>query len=563
MISVSGKNWEELSLNINIINKIKQDHKFSDILSRLIVAKNFNLEEVSYLNHKYIIKNVFINDKDFNNSSTLFINCIKNKEKICILGDYDVDGSTSTALLIRFLKHIKHPHFFYIPDREKDGYGATVDVFNQLVKKEPKLMIMLDCGSNSNEAINFLNKKKIKSIVIDHHEMNKPYPKANYIINPKKDNKSNKYQYLCATALTYFFLDLTIKKMKKKINLENYLIYVLLATVCDVMPLRNLNRFIALNVLKKFSLNQNKALNEIYLLSNKNNKINVEDIGFLIGPILNSGGRLRRSSYATDLLSSDDTIFIKKRAKQLFELNNKRKLIENRTLENIDFNSLSKKNEVIVLYKPNINEGIIGIIAAKLKEFFNKPSLVITNSGNILKGSARSIEGFNLGLLIKNAINQNLILNGGGHEMAAGFSLNKNKVNSFINFINLNFKKLNKTSGTKFYFDFKMSSFLPNNDLFDDLRKMEPFGNGNSEPTFLIQNISIIKPKILNQKHIFCILKSKMGSSIKSISFNSVNNEIGKYLLNYKNRISVIGHFRQNNWNHKNSLQFLIKDLIT
>ena len=183
---------------------------------------------------------------------------------------------------------------------------------------------MLDCGSSANEAIDYLNKKKIKSIIVDHHEINKPFPKANIIINPKKNDDHIKYDYFCATALTYFFLDLFIKKFEYKFNLRKDLIFVLLATVCDVMPLRKINRLIAKSALKEFNIKNNDIIKEIYNQLNKKNQLNLDDLGFLIGPILNSGGRLGKSSYSTDLLSSNDTK-IKLRSSQLIKLNEHRK----------------------------------------------------------------------------------------------------------------------------------------------------------------------------------------------------------------------------------------------
>ena len=242
MISVTGKKWEQKKTNKNSVEKLKQDHNFSEILSKLIISRNFDQNEIDSIENDLYLTNVFSNNTDFNQSIDLVTNAITRKENICILGDYDVDGSAATSLFVRYFKNINHPFFFYIPDREKDGYGASKKLFQKLFIKKPKLVIMVDCGSTSNEAIEFLNENNIKSLIIDHHEINKPYPKADVIINPKKDNGYIEYSYLCATALVYFFLDLLSKKIKSQFNIRDYLIYVLLATVCDVMPLRKLNR---------------------------------------------------------------------------------------------------------------------------------------------------------------------------------------------------------------------------------------------------------------------------------------------------------------------------------
>ena len=263
MISVSGKKWEEKITNKNSIEKLKQDRNFSNILSKLVISREFDETELSSIDNNLGLNNVFLKNNDFEKSIELVTNSISKKENICILGDYDVDGSAATSLFIRFFKSIKHPFFYYIPDREKDGYGATKKLFQKLILKKPKLVIMLDCGSTSNEAIDFLNDNKIKSLIIDHHEINKPFPKANSIINPKKDNGYIEYDYLCATTLAYFFLDLLSKKIKNKIKISNFLIYVLLATVCDVMPLRKLNRLIALVALKDFDIKKKLSIQRV------------------------------------------------------------------------------------------------------------------------------------------------------------------------------------------------------------------------------------------------------------------------------------------------------------
>jgi len=563
MISVSGKKWEQKKINQNLVDKLKQDYNFSDILSRLIISRKFEDDEIATINTDLDLNNVFLNNEDFNQSIKLVVNCINKNEKICILGDYDVDGSAATSLFVKFLESINHSFFYYIPDREKDGYGATKKLFQKLILEKPKLIIMVDCGSTSNEAIDFLNENKIKSLIIDHHEINYPFPFANSIINPKKDNGYKEYDYLCATSLTYFFLDLLIKEIKSKINISDYLIYVLLATVCDVMPLRKLNRLIALNALKNFDITKNLPLNTLFELNEKKNKININDLGYLIGPILNAGGRLGKSQYATELLSSNNDQIIKDRSTYLIKLNNKRKEIETLILNEIDFQKIEKENkEVIIYYNPNINEGLIGIIAARLKDYFNKPSIVITTSNELLKGSARSVYNYNIGRVIKNSLDKDIIVNGGGHSMAAGFTLNKANLKIFENYILEDFLKINYVNNNIFSYESEVSSLVFNQDFYDDIKKLEPFGTGNSIPTFMLRDLRIIKPTILNNKHISAILKSKTGLSIKSISFNSIKTKIGEHLMNNKNSINVIGQISENIWNNKKALQLTIRDLI-
>jgi len=563
MISVSGKNWKQKKTNQNSIEKLKQDYNFSDILSKLAISRKFNHTELNTINNNLELNNPFLKNNDFEKSIEIVTNTINKKDNICILGDYDVDGSAATSLFIRFFQSIKQPFFYYIPDREKDGYGATKELFQKLILKKPKLVIMVDCGSTSNKAVDFLNTNKIKSLIIDHHEINKPFPKANTIINPKKDNGYIEYDYFCATTLVYFFLDLLTRKIKSKIRISDYLVYALLATVCDVMPLRKLNRLIAINGLKNFDINKNIAFNELFNLNNKKDKLNINDLGYLIGPILNAGGRLGKSTYATELLSSDNLEVVNTISNELIKLNNNRKVIEKLILEEIDYQKIERENkDVIIYYSPSINEGLIGIISARLKDYFNKPSIVITNSNKLLKGSARSVFNYNIGRAIKNSLDKDIIISGGGHDAAAGFTLYKTNLKDFEDFILKDFLNTGSSRDNNFSYDAELSSLAFNMNFYTDIKKLEPFGIGNSYPTFLLKDMKVIKSTILNNKHISLILKSKTGFSIKSIAFNSINNRVGEYLLNYKNTLNVLGQINENFWNNKKTLQLTISDLI-
>ena len=563
MISVSGRNWEQNKTIKNTVEKLKQDYNFSDIVSKLVISRNFDDIELNSIDNNLQLNNVFLKNEDFEKSIKVVNEAINNKEKICILGDYDVDGSAATALFIRFFDSINHPFFYYIPDREKDGYGASKKLFQKLVLKKPKLIILVDCGSTSNEAINFLNDNNINSLIIDHHEINRPFPEANMIINPKKNNGYIKYDYFCATTLVYFFLDLLSQKINTKFKISDFLIYVLLATVCDVMPLRKLNRLIALSALKNFDINKNMALNVLFSLNNKSNKLNINDLGYLIGPILNAGGRLGKSNFASDLLSSNNLEVVNIKSKELIRLNNKRKEIEKLTLDEIDFQKIeNEKKDVIIYYNPSINEGLIGIIAARLKDYFNKPAIVITHSANILKGSARSVYNYNIGRAIKNSLDKKIIISGGGHNMAAGLALKKNNLDNFKDFILKDFLRNISSINNVFSYDAEISSQAINHDFYTDIKKLAPFGTGNPNPTFLFKDFKVIKINVLKNNHLSVVLKSKVGFSIKSIFFNSTNSKVGEYLLNYKKTFSVLGQISENIWNNKKTLQLTILDLI-
>ena len=563
MISVSGKIWTEQNVNQNLVEKFKQDYGFGDILSKLIISRNYDSSEIHAIDNKQKLTNIFKNDKDFHKASSILLKAIRDNEKICILGDYDVDGTCATSLFVRYFKHINQNHFFYIPDRTKDGYGASKKLFQKLILKKPKLVIMVDCGSTSNEAIEYLNKHNIKSIIIDHHEINKPYPKSNVIINPKKESIKKEKSLLCATALTYFFIETIIQKTKSKFKISDFLIYVLLATVCDVMPLRKINRIIAHNTIDNFNIKNHVALDYIFEQYKLRKKLTIEDLGFLIGPIINAGGRLNNSNYGVELLSTDNLEIIKDRAKKLIDLNNKRKIIEQNIIDKIDFEKIKNENKnVVIYYKNNLNEGVIGIIASKLKDYFNKPSIVITKSNDVLKASARSTSSYNIGYLIKSLIDNNIILSGGGHNMAAGFIMKEANIKILANFIQNDYLKKNSNQENLNKYDFQLSSSAIKNKLINDINKLKPFGNYNFLPTFLINNLKVIKHDVINNKHLSVILKPDSGVSIRGICFNCLNTNIGHYLLSYKKKINIIAQINENIWNNKKSIQLNIKDLI-
>src|SRR5210317_335791 len=563
MISVSGKTWTKQKVNKNLVEKFKQDYGLGNLLSKLIISRNYDASEIYGVNNKQKLLNIFKDDKDFQKAAQILINTINKNENICILGDYDVDGTCATSLLVRYFIHIDQKHFFYIPDRIEDGYGASKKLFQKLILKKPKLIIMVDCGSTSNEAIEYLNKHNIKSIIIDHHEINKPYPNSNAIINPKKKFIKKETSLLCATTLTYFFIEFVIQKTKSRFKVSNFLIYVLLATVCDVMPLRKINRIITHNTIDNFNIKNYVALNYIFQQYKLRKKLTIDDLGFLIGPIINAGGRLNNSNYGVELLSTDNIEIIKDRTKKLIKLNNKRKIIEQNIIDEIDFEKIKNENKQVIIYcKNNLNEGIIGIIASRLKDYFNKPSIVITNSNNQLKGSARSTSSYNIGYLIKSLIDNKIIINGGGHNMAAGFTMKKTNIKLLDNFIQNDYLKKNFNQESLNKYDFQLSSSAIKNKLVNDINMLKPFGNYNFSPILLINNLKVIKHDVINNKHLSVVLKPDSGVSIKGICFNCLNTNIGHYLLSYKKNINIIAQINENIWNNKKSIQLNIKDLI-
>ena len=538
MISVSGNEWTEIKYNKLKVQKISQDNNFNEIISKIISINSFTKEEIYSIENLIDIKNPFLSNKDFNKSKEIIIEHIKNKKKILVIGDYDVDGSVSTSMFLSLFKVINHPFDFYIPDRIKDGYGVSIDLFKKLKHRLTDLIIILDSGSKSIKEIDYLNTLNIQTIIIDHHEIVKPNPKASVFINPKKNHDSIFLNNLCTSTLTYFLIELIHKDLKLNFQKEKYNLLAALATICDVMPLINLNRYIIKKAINDYHFKLFYFFDLILKKNKKNNKLNVDDFAYLIGPILNSGGRLNKSNLAVELIISDEKSKIEKIYNQLVLLNSKRKEIEKNILFNLDFEKLRKnKSNILIIKDIKIPEGLIGIIAARCVEKFNKPTIVITQSGAKLKGSARSLDKINIGSIINNAVIINILENGGGHKHAGGFSLKKENFHKFENY--LNSLTISSIKNQKKYIS-KISSTALNINFINNIKKLEPFGNGNEKPLFLIENIKIFKPKIINKLHISCLLKDNKNKFYDSIAFNVVNSKIGEYLLNYKKEINVL-----------------------
>ena len=330
------------------------------------------------------------------------------------------------------------------------------------------------------------------------------------------------------------------------------------------MPLRNINRLLAIKTLSDFNINKVSSIKILYDLLKIKNKLSIYDLGYLLGPILNAGGRLGNSDYAVKFLSYTNEDVIKSFGEKLINLNNNRKKFEQKILNSIDYKKIEKTNKnVIIYYDSTINEGLIGIIAARLKDKFNKPAIVLTNSKDLLKGSARSIFAFDIGLVIKNAFDRKLIEKGGGHKMAAGFTITKDKLQIFDKFVNNYFNKFVKdVDNRSFFYDAKISSNSLKAFIFEEINKLNPFGTENPEPLFLLEKLKIKKVKIVDEKHISNFFVSQNGFFIQAIAFNSINEKVGKYLLNYKKEINVIGFFKENFWNNKKTLQLIVRDLI-
>jgi single-stranded-DNA-specific exonuclease len=560
MISVSGRNWEEEYANKRFVEKIKIDHGFNNIQSKIILSRNYSKEEIYLIKNNIDLKNPFHQTKDFLLACGLLKKNIKNKSKILIIGDYDVDGCISTSLFVNFLKKINAKFNYFIPDRFKDGYGASKNLVIRLIKQfNPDLIIFLDCGSSSYEAVKYIKSKKIQTLIIDHHNTKNPYPEVDVFINPKKNVEYSNLDYLCTTFLTYLFIDLYIKLTKELFSVQNYLILVLLATVSDVMPIRGINKILSKKILSGLDIDKNFVIKSILKKLNIKKKLELYELGYKIGPVVNAAGRLSNANQIVELFTTKSSTKISNIVENICKLNDKRKSIENKILNELELEKLNEEKGVIFIYKSNLHEGLIGIIAARIKEYFNKPCFVLTNSNNILKGSARSTADFNIGELIQKSCLLGITLNGGGHNLAAGVSLKKSKFNEFKSYINKIYNT--KFTQNKNYYTSIISLESVNKEFAKSINLLGPFGNKNSMPIFLVQDVKLIQKRLIKDLYISCFIK-KGSKIVKSISFNHLNSKISYEILNSNNNFDVLAKIKSNTWNNKSSIELEIIDLI-
>ena len=576
-LSISGKSWILKDYNQEDISFFKDNFSLDEITSKLLSIRKIKREEItSFLNPS--IKNFLPNPDillDMNKATSRTLTAINNKEKIGVFGDYDVDGATSTALLGKFFSSLKLEYEIYIPDRKKEGYGPTIKSFEYLIKKGVKIIFTVDCGTLSFDAINYAKKNKIDVIVLDHHQSEINLPEAFSVINPNRlDDKSN-LQYLCAAGVTFIFLvsinrELRINDWFKKNDLKepdliNYLDLVSLGTVCDVVPLIGLNRALVKQGLKVLKIKKNIGLKTLLDICKIETNPSIYHLGFMLGPRINAGGRVGKCSHGANLLLDTNPKNVFKLATELDQYNKERQLLEKDLLQKILNQTKDYIDDpVLVLSGDNWHEGIIGIVAARLKDKFNKPVIIISIEKKMGKASARSIVGFDIGSVIIAATQNKILVKGGGHKMAGGFSIKVENIKKFKDFVFKKFRNINEdlTSIKPLLFDSVISSEAVNLDFYKRVNILSPFGSGNPEPRFVIENLKTINGKIVGQNHIKSILIGKDGSTIKTIAFNALDKDLSAYLLKKSNKqFHIAGKLSLNEWKGQSNVEFIIDDI--
>ena len=575
--SVSGKNWIFNKFNSSDIKKYSEAYSLNEIVAKLLSIRKKNIEDISlFLNPT--IKNLLPNPlclKDMDNATERTYQSIKRSELIGIFGDYDVDGATSTALLTRYFLSINQKIKTYIPDRKREGYGPSIEGFNNLIKLGTKIIFTVDCGTLSFEPVKIAQSQNIDVIILDHHQSDLKLPNACAIVNPNRYDDTSKLNYLCAAGVCFIFLAALNKKLRdrnwfeeEKINepnILNFLDLVSLGTVCDVVPLVDLNRAIVTQGLKVLKKRSNLGLKTLYDLCKIESQPTTYHLGYILGPRINAGGRVGKSSHGAELLASDDPQRTYQIANDLNKSNKERQSIELMLSEKVNSEVKNFQDDpVLILTGNSWHEGIIGIVASRIKEKYNKPTILISINESLGKGSARSIFGFDIGTQIIKATQSGIVEKGGGHKMAGGFTIKKENIPLFRDFLIKNFKK-SKLSSSKIvnlYLDSIIAPSALNEEFYSEIERLAPFGSGNSEPKFVIENLQVITSDLVADKHIKTVLHAKDGSVIKSIAFNAKDSPLELY-LNKKNKkkFNIAGIMNLNEWRGKKSVEFIIEDI--
>ncbi len=574
--SVSGKNWIFKKFDNSDVKKFSENYSTSEIVSKLLAIRKDKIDNID-LFLKPTIKNLLPNPltiKDMNNAVERTYESINNNELIGIFGDYDVDGASSTALLAKYFFSINKNIETYIPDRKREGYGPSDIGFNKLINLGSKIIFTVDCGTLSFKPVENAQNRKIDVIILDHHQSDTKLPNAYAIVNPNRYDDTSKLNYLCAAGVCFMFLVALNKKLrdedwfkKNKIdepNILSLLDLVSLGTVCDLVPLIGLNRAIVKQGLKILKQRSNLGIKTLYDLCKIESQPTTYHIGFILGPRINAGGRVGKSSHGAELLSSNDPMRAYKIALDLDKSNKERQAMELILYEKINNEANKKHNQpVLVLAGENWHEGIIGILASRIKEKYKKPTIIISLDKSIGKGSARSVVGFDIGSHIIKAVQLGILLKGGGHKMAGGFSINKENIENFSEFLikSYNKSKLDLSDNANLYLDSLIAPSALNNNFFNEIESLGPFGSGNNEPRFVIENIKIISSSIVGENHIKSTMLGNDGFVFKGFARNARNSHLEPYLINYKKKINIAGKMRLNEWKGKKNIEFIIEDV--
>lgn len=557
------KKWQYYEQNKELVKQISEKHNISTLLAQILI--NRNIVDDSQIDIFLQPKRNDFHDPflmlDMEKATDRIMQAIKNKEKTIIYGDYDVDGITSITVLKKFLQERGLETDYYIPNRLEEGYGLNVDAIQEIAQKKYKLMITVDCGVSGIEEIKLANSKGIETIVTDHHEQLDELPAAYAIINPKRRDNTYPFRGLAGVGVVFKL----IQAISKKLGLDEkeylkYLDIVCIGTISDIVPLVDENRVIAKLGLMLVECTKNIGLKEL-ISETKYKNIDSTMISFAIAPRINACGRMGKQEEALQLFLTENLEEAKEITKKLERYNSERqeteKNIFEQAIKKIETENLKELNS-IVLASENWHHGVIGIVASRITEKFYKPTILICIEGDEGKGSGRSVPGFDLHQALVDS--SQFLKKYGGHEMAVGLSLKKEKINDFKKY----FEEISKAKNVKqlipvINIDCEITKKELNKKTIEQIKLLEPFGEKNKQPLVIYKNLKITSIRALSEgKHLKLMLKDD-NEIVNAIGFNlgELSNE---YLIGDK--VDIVGTIETNAYNGQEQIQINLKDIM-
>jgi single-stranded-DNA-specific exonuclease len=560
---------------------IAQRHELPELLARILAGRNVEADAVDAFLDPTIKRampdpNVLTAMPE---AATRIADAMTRGESIAIFGDYDVDGATSAAVLARFLRSGGVEPIIHIPDRLFEGYGPNVEAVRALAARGATLLVTVDCGTTSIEPLAEAKALGMDVVVIDHHQADEALPPATAIVNPNRRDDLSGLGYLAAVGLVFMTVVAVNRELRGRgfwtdarpePDLLSYLDDVALGTVADVVPLIGLNRAFVAKGLQVLRRREQPGLVSLMDVARLSGPPEAWHLGFLLGPRINAGGRIGRADLGVRLLLESDPIEAAKIAAELDRLNRERQAIEQETLAQAEAEALAalgieEKGAVVITAAEGWHPGVVGLVAARLKEKFGRPAFAIAlEPGGIGTGSGRSIAGVDIGRAVRRAVAEGLLVKGGGHAMAAGVTLRKGALAQLRAFLeaalSADVASARRLSGLMI--DGAVSAAGANLDLVTMIERAGPFGSGNPEPVIALPAHTVTYAEEVGQAHMRVRFKSVDGASVNAIAFRAAGQKLGTALLNSRGRqVHAAGSFAIDRWQGEERVQFRLTDI--
>ncbi len=557
---------------------MSQMHGLPDLIARVLAGRGVTVDEaVEFLDPT--IRSLMPDPyklTDCERAAKRIAAAIRDGEPVAIFGDYDVDGAASSALMYRFLTHFGVKAQIYIPDRIFEGYGPNPTAINQLIDNGANLIVTVDCGSTSHEALAAAADRNIDVVVIDHHQVTHELPPCHSLVNPNREDDLSGLGHLCAAGVVFMVLVATLRLLREAgdkrilaIDLLQWLDIVALATVCDVVPLKGLNRAYVVKGLVAARHQSNAGLAALFRKAGLAGPVTPYHFGFLIGPRINAGGRIGDAALGSRLLTLDDAVEAEAIAQRLDELNRERQAMEAIMLQEAEAEALAEYGDgegasVIVTAHEKWHPGIVGLIAARLKERFKRPAFAIAfDPSGRGTGSGRSINGFDMGRMVRAAVDEGLLVKGGGHAMAAGLTVERSKLGLLRAFFT---EKAQKTvsalvANETLKIDGAIAASGATIELIDRLETAGPYGSGHSQPVFAVPAHRVRDSRLVGERHVKVTLEAMDGARLDGIAFRAAETPLGNLLLNSRGaNLHVAGSLGAEHYQGSRRIQLRISD---